>query len=135
MFLFPPSPHKHPSFSSFLTIQSANSHTIPTPRNSRQSRTINTHNATSIPISLPHRISVLQMQLLFFICRSHILKLLCRNPAAQQLFLFPLCRSFYLLFQLQVIDRIRDCHVPHTFRRSMNRNHARKTQPTKIQFQ
>lgn len=91
-----------------------------------QSRTINTHNATSIPISLPHRISVLQMQLLFSICRSHILKLLCRNPAAQQLFLFPLCRSLYLLFQLQVIDRIRDCHVPHTFRRSMNRNHARK---------
>lgn len=93
MFLFLPSPHKHPSFSSLLTIQSASSHTIPTPKNSRQNRTINTYNATIIPIFLPRRISVPQMQLLFFICRSHILKLLYRNSAAQQLF-FLLCRCF-----------------------------------------
>lgn len=125
MFLFLPSPHKHPSFSSLLTIQSASSHTIPTPKNSRQSRTINTYNATTIPIFLPRRISVPQMQLLFFICRSHILKLLYRNSAAQQLF-FPAVPLFYLQFQLQVINRIRDRHVPHTFRGFMNRNNARK---------
>ena len=56
---------------------------------------ISSLSGTIIPIFLPRRISVpqMRMQLLFFICRSHILKLLYRNSAAQQLF-FLLCRCF-----------------------------------------
>ena len=124
MFLFLPSPHKHPSFSSLLTIQSASSHTIPTPKNSRQNRTINTYNATIIPISC-HAESVCRKCNSYFSYAALTFLNYCIEILQHSSF-FPAVPLFYLQFQLQVINRIRDCHVPHTFRGSMNRNNARK---------